>query len=192
MRKPSYRNRACWLTAALFAVGIVTGSAHAQVSEFAETTSASTAEIASLSLSPLPSAPEPSFAMAGPARAEGAAFAAPMPIVAVSSSSEKRPEHAFWDRQNRILFAATGAAATADFFVTRANLAHGGRELNPMTRVFAGSTPALASNFALQTAGVIGVSYMFHRTGHHKLERITALVNISASTGAVAYGLTHR
>lgn len=130
--------------------------------------------------------------MAGPARAEGAAFAAPMPIVAVSSSSEKRPEHAFWDRQNRILFAATGAAATADFFVTRANLAHGGRELNPMTRVFAGSTPALASNFALQTAGVIGVSYMFHRTGHHKLERITALVNISASTGAVAYGLTHR
>lgn len=115
-----------------------------------------------------------------------------MPIVAVRSSSEKRAEHAFWDRKNRILFAATGAAATADFFVTRANLAHGGRELNPMTRLFAGSTPALASNFALQTAGVIGVSYMFHKTGHHKLERMTAIVNIGASSGAVAYGLTHR
>jgi len=130
--------------------------------------------------------------MANLARAEGAVLAAPMPIVAISPSTEKRAEHAFWDRENRILFAATGAAATADFFVTHANLAHGGRELNPMTRVFAGSTPALASNFALQTAGVIGVSYMFHKTGHHKLERMTALVNIGASSGAVAYGLTHR
>ena len=82
--------------------------------------------------------------------------------------------------------------ATADFFVTRANLRTGGKELNPITRVFSGSTPALAANFALETSGVIGLSYVFHKTGHHRLERATALVNLGGSTGAVAYGLTHR
>lgn len=81
--------------------------------------------------------------------------------------------------------------ATADFFVTRSNLVNGGKELNPVTRIFAGSTPALACNFALEEAGVIGVSYMFHKTGHHKLERMTSLVNISASAGAVAYSASH-
>ena len=100
--------------------------------------------------------------------------------------------HSFWDRENRVLFAANGATATADFFVTHANLASGGRELNPVTRLFAGSTPMLASNFALQTAGVIGVSYLFHKTGHHRLERLTSILNASVSSGAVIFDLTHR
>ncbi len=100
--------------------------------------------------------------------------------------------HRFWDRENSVLFAAVAATATADFFTTRANLASGGRELNPVTRLFAGSTPGLAANFGLETAGVIGISYMFHKTGHHKLERLTSFVDISSSVGAVGYGLTHR
>ena len=82
--------------------------------------------------------------------------------------------------------------ATADFFVTRANLQSGGKELNPVTRVFSGSTPGLAANFALETGVVIGLSYIFHKTGHHKLERATSWVNLGGSAGAVAYGLTHR
>jgi hypothetical protein len=100
--------------------------------------------------------------------------------------------HRFWDRENRALFAAVGALAAADFCTTRANLASGGRELNPVTRVFSGSTPGLATNFALETASTIGISYIFHKTGHHKLERMTSFVNIGTSAGAVAYGLTHR
>ena len=67
-----------------------------------------------------------------------------------------------------------------------------GRELNPVTRVFSGSTPGLATNLALETSTTIGISYMLHKTGHHKLERITSFVNIGTSAGAVAYGLTHR
>ena len=47
-------------------------------------------------------------------------------------------------------------------------------------------------NFAGETAGVIGLSYFFHKTGHHKLERAVSLVNIGSSAGAVTYGLTHR
>jgi len=100
--------------------------------------------------------------------------------------------HRFWDRENSTLFAVSAGWATADFFVTRANLSNGGRELNPVARVFAGSTPGLAANFALETGGVMTLSYIFHKTGHHRLERATSYVNISASVGAVAYGLAHR
>lgn len=102
------------------------------------------------------------------------------------------PSHRFWDRESRILFAAVAVSSTADFAVTYSNLSNGGKELNPVTRVFSGSTAGLALNFAGETAGVMGVSYFFHKTGHHKLERIISFANIGSSAAAVTYGLTHR
>jgi hypothetical protein len=104
----------------------------------------------------------------------------------------ENPSHRFWDTENKVLFATTAGFAAADFASTRANLANGGQELNPVTRVFAGSTAGLAANFAGETAGVIGLSYFFHKTGHHKLERIVPLASIGASGFAVSYNLTHR
>jgi len=105
---------------------------------------------------------------------------------------ESPAPHRFLDTKNRALFATVAGFCAADFAVTRSNLSNGGVELNPVTRVFSGSTAGLAVNFVGETAGVIGLSYLFHRTGHHKLERITPLVNIGASAFAVTYGLTHR
>ena len=101
------------------------------------------------------------------------------------------PSHRFWDRENRILFATVAASSTADFAVTYSNLQDGGKELNPVTRLFTGSTATLALNFVGETAGVMGVSYIFHRTGHHRLERLTPIVDACASGAAVTYGLTH-
>ncbi|HEV2396775.1 MAG TPA: hypothetical protein VGS27_07540 [Candidatus Sulfotelmatobacter sp.] len=100
--------------------------------------------------------------------------------------------HKFLDRKNRILFAMVAASSAADFAVTRSNLQNGGQELNPLVRPFGKSSAGLAVNFAGETAGVICMSYLLHKTGHHKLEHAISYVNISASTGAVAYGLTHR
>ena len=120
---------------------------------------------------------------------------APAPMVKTLPSNPVpvvREEHKFWDATNNALFATVAAFSAADFVVTRNNLNNGGRELNPLTRPFAGSTAALAANFAGETAGVIGVSYMFHRTGHHKLERLTPIVNFGMSAFAVSYGLAHR
>ena len=105
---------------------------------------------------------------------------------------EAPSQHQFWDGENRVLFSTVAAFSAADFAVTRTNLANGGRELNPVTRLFSGSTAGLAVNFAGETAGLVGLSYFFHRTGHHKLERITPAVNIAASAVAVGYGLAHR
>jgi hypothetical protein len=117
---------------------------------------------------------------------------AAVPPVVASALPEAPMQHRFWDTQNRVLFATVAALSAADFAVTRANLQNGGKELNPVTRLFSGSTAGLAANFAGETAGIIGLSYCFHKTGHHQLERITPLFNIGASSFAVVYDLSHR
>lgn len=100
--------------------------------------------------------------------------------------------HKFWDRENKVLFLMAAALNGTDFAVTRSNLQSGGQELNPIVRVFGRSTPGLALNFAGETAGVVTLSYFFHRTGHHKMEHLVSYINIGGSAGAVTYGLTHR
>jgi hypothetical protein len=115
------------------------------------------------------------------------------PVIAVERIQlPKSDSHPFWDRHNRTLFIAVGGLAATDFYITHSNLANGGKELNPVTRVFAGSTAGLATNFVLETGGVIGISYLFHRSGHHKLERLTSYLNIGSSTEAVVYSFSHR
>lgn|SRR5208282_2286096 len=118
--------------------------------------------------------------------------AASRPVAAMFTTTSTPGEHRFWDRENAALFAGSAALSTADFLVTRANLQSGGRELNPVVRIFGRSSAGLAVNFAGETAGVIAMTYFFHRTGHHRLERVVSVVNMGASAGAVSYGLTHR
>jgi hypothetical protein len=109
------------------------------------------------------------------------------------ASLPEAPSHSrFLDRENSFLFATSAAFSAADFVVTRDNLRGGGQELNPVTRVFSHSTAALAVNFAAETAGVVGISYMFHKTGHHKLERYVSMLNIGSSAAAVSFDLAHR
>jgi hypothetical protein len=47
-------------------------------------------------------------------------------------------------------------------------------------------------NFAGETAGVVALSYFFHKTGHHELERIVQMVNIGSSAGAVTFDMARR
>jgi hypothetical protein len=124
-----------------------------------------------------------------PAISSGAVATSP---AAGSALPEAPEQHRFWDNENRALFVTVAALCAADFVVTRANLQRGGKELDPVTRLFSGSTAGLAANFAGEAAGIIGLSYYFHKTGHHRLERITPLLNIGASSFAVAYDLNHR
>lgn len=121
----------------------------------------------------------------------GPAPAAALPFVA-STLPDAPSQHKFWDNENRTMFAVVAALSAADFAVTRANLQNGGKELNPVTRLLSGSTAGLAANFAGETAGIIGLSYYFHKTGHHRLERITPMLNVGASSFAVVYDLRHR
>jgi hypothetical protein len=129
-----------------------------------------------------------SFALLQPASIE------PNPMVKSVEpvTQPEAPSHRFWDRENTFLFATSAAFSTADFIATRNNLRNGGQELNPVTRVFSGSTAGLAVNFAGETVGVVGVSYLLHKTGHHKLERAVSILNIGASASAVAFDAVHR
>jgi hypothetical protein len=131
--------------------------------------------------------------------AQGPLPDAPMPVPLIEHASAfvslpqpMTSEHKFWDRENKLLFVTAAALNGADFAITRSNLQGGGRELNPVVRIFGRSTAGLAVNFAGETAGVMSVSYFFHKTGHHKLERWVSIVNISSSAGAVGYDLAHR
>jgi len=134
----------------------------------------------------LPEAPA-AAPMNAPSLAVAAATPVTLPAPAITG------EHRFWDQQNFALFTASAALSAADFAVTRANLqSGGGRELNPVVRLFGRSTAGLAANFIGETAGGIGLSYFFHKTGHHKLERTVSVLNIGGSAGAVSYGLVHR
>jgi len=144
-------------------------------------------EIAGLGSAPAIPAPENGSS----SRAEYYVSAA-APVVPFITPQQGNVPHPFWDGENRFLFAANAGAAAADFYFTHANLASGGRELNPVTRLLSGSTPALATNFALETGGVVAISYLFHRTGHHRLERFTSIVNLGGSVGAVSFDLIHR
>jgi len=118
----------------------------------------------------------------------------PVPLATTTqpASIPEASSHKFWDRENSILFATNAAFSAADFVVTRDNLRSDGQELNPVTRLFSGSTPGLAMNFASETAGVVGVSYFLHKTGHHKLERVASMLNIGSSAAAVSFDLAHR
>jgi hypothetical protein len=109
-----------------------------------------------------------------------------------STLPEAPTDHRFWNRENSILFATNAAFCGADFVVTKDNLRGGGQELNPVTRVFSGSTAGLAMNFVGEAAGVVGLSYFFHKTGHHKLERAISMLNIGGSAAAVTFDLVHR
>jgi hypothetical protein len=99
-------------------------------------------------------------------------------------------EHKFWDRQNKITFAAHAGLAATDFALTHRNLASGGRELNPVARPFTNmGTPGEVLFFAGGTAASMGLSYMMHKTHHHSMERWVTRYAIADSASGVAYNL---
>jgi hypothetical protein len=129
--------------------------------------------------------------------ASSTSFSSGTPLVAVSPALVNPPSSApghrrFFDKWNMALFTGCAAIDSADFAVTRSNLqTSGGKELNPIVRIFGRSTAGLALNFAGETASTVGLSYLFRRTGHYKLERAVSMVNIGASGAAVTYSSTH-
>jgi hypothetical protein len=94
-------------------------------------------------------------------------------------------EHHFWDRENDLLFTGVGAARTLDYFSTL-NMRRRGRQEIFLTNEAVDNHAGFAAIEAGATGVSMGASYLFHRYGHHKLERWTSIVHIGlATTGAV-------
>jgi len=94
-------------------------------------------------------------------------------------------EHRFWDRPNAWLFTGVGASRALDYSSTL-NMRRRGRQEILLSNNIVGNHGAFVAIEAAGTGLSIGASYLFHRFGHHKLERWTSLVHISlATTGAI-------
>lgn len=110
--------------------------------------------------------------------------------VALAPAPAPKPQpspdtHRFWDKENDWLFAGVGASRTLDYFSTL-NFRRRGRDEVFLTNDLVDDHPAFAAVEAGATGLSIGVSYLFHRYGHHKLERWTSIVHLDATTvGAV-------
>lgn len=112
------------------------------------------------------------------------------PDVVRSSPDEQKNdlpgrEHRFWDKENDWLFVGVGGSRTLDYFSTL-NMRRRGRQEIFLTNDVVDNHAAFATIEASATGVSIGASYLFHRYGHHKLERWTSIAHIGlTTTGAV-------
>ena len=113
----------------------------------------------------------------------------PSPVVVApvgkNQTQERVQAHRFWDKKNDWLFAGVGAARTLDYFSTLNMRRRGDQEIL-LTNGLVDNHAAFAVVEAAGTGVSIGASYLFHRYGHHKLERWTSIVHFGlATSGAV-------
>jgi len=122
-----------------------------------------------------PSKPQPaaSSSSAEQKKTDEAAQAASLPVPG---------EHSFWDRENDWLFAAVGAGRALDYASTL-NLRRRGINEVFLTNSIVDNHPLFAGIEAAATGASIGVSYIFHRTGHHRLERWTSAIHAGVAVG---------
>jgi hypothetical protein len=102
-----------------------------------------------------------------------------------AQASPPQTTHRFWDRTNDLWFAAVGAGRALDYASTL-NLRRRGVDEIFLTNSIVDNHPLFAGIEAAGTAASIGVSYLFHRTGHHQLERWTSIVHFGVATGGAA------
>jgi hypothetical protein len=91
-------------------------------------------------------------------------------------------QHRFWDRENDLLFAAVGAGRALDYASTL-NLRHRGIDEAFLTNSIVDNHPLFAGIEVAATAASVGVSYIFHRTHHHRLERWTSAIHAGIAVG---------
>jgi hypothetical protein len=90
--------------------------------------------------------------------------------------------HSFWDHENDWLFAGVAAGRALDYASTL-NLRRRGINEVFLTNSIVDNHPLFASIEAAATGASIGVSYIFHATGHHRLERWTSIIHFGVATG---------
>src|SRR5580700_3311436 len=93
--------------------------------------------------------------------------------------------HAFWDRTNLLLFSGVALFRGMDYASTRNFQARGRKEIL-LSQDVVNNSAAFAGVEAAGAATSVGISYLFHRTGHHKLERWLSIGHISVTAFGVA------
>ena len=116
-----------------------------------------------------------------PAPGQTPAPAAPLPDhPQPAEQAAKPPVHRFWDQTNCWLFAGVLGARYLDFASTLNARRRGLNEALLNNEVVDNHAEFAAIEFG-GTITSVGVSYLFHRTGHHSLERWTSIVHIGVT-----------
>ncbi len=111
----------------------------------------------------------------------------PAPSKPAAKNPPKPPQttHRFWDRENDWLFAGVGAGRALDYASTL-NLRRRGIDEVFLTNSIVDNHPLFAGIEVGATAASIGVSYLFHATNHHRLERWTSIIHFGVAVGGAA------
>ena len=119
---------------------------------------------------------------APPATPQTPAPSAPLPDhPQPTEPAQKKTVHRFWDQTNCWLFAGVLGARYLDFASTL-NARRRGLDEALLTNDIVDNHGAFAAIEFAGAAASVGVSYIFHRTGHHSLERWTSIVHIGVAT----------
>ena len=114
----------------------------------------------------------------GPSSPATVSTAAP----ALPNGSYSGSSHRFWDRENLGLFAGVAGGRMLDYASTRHFRNQGNYEWL-LTNSVVDNRPLFVGIELAGTAASIGVSYVFHRTGHHTLERWVSIGHIGVAVG---------
>lgn len=90
--------------------------------------------------------------------------------------------HRFWDKRNLWLFAGVAAARALDYHST-GNMRRRGRDEILLTNEVVDNKPAFAAIQIGAVATSVGLSYLFHRTRHHRLERWVSILHFGVAAG---------
>jgi hypothetical protein len=94
--------------------------------------------------------------------------------------------HAFWDRTNLLLFSGVALFRGMDYASTR-NFQARGRQEVLLPQDVVNNSAGFAGVEAAGAATSVGISYLFHRTGHHKMERWLSIGHISVAAFGVGW-----
>ena len=106
-----------------------------------------------------------------------------------ANADSLKPPHRFWDQQNAWLFAGVGAARMLDYASTR-HLRNQGNDEWLLTNSIVDNKPLFVGIELAGTAASVGVSYLFHRSGHHRLERWVSIVHIGVGVAGSIWNYT--
>jgi hypothetical protein len=116
------------------------------------------------------------------------------PALAQNPMLPDTPSHRFFDQQNKAAFMVLGGLVAVDAARTQAMLGtHHYAEANPLARPLVNQGwPGQVAVSTIGYGAALGVSYIFHRTGHHKMEHCATWFMVAAETANDARNLLLR
>src|SRR5882762_5031206 len=119
--------------------------------------------------------------LCSPAHAKERSALPDAPVAKVTS------EHRFYDKPGKILFTSALTVAAADAAQTCYFLQHGGKEDYLPTQ----HCPQVSLFIFGEVAAQEALAYFWHKTGHHKLERLTRFISIVDNTSGIVHSKRH-